>query len=414
MFLYRNRKLKGAVRMFLVLSVSITLLFALGLAERKRHQKNVEAIPVRVNINGIRGKSTVTRLVTGVLLEAGHETIGKTTGTEASMLYWAEGKEEPIQRRPEGPNIREQKDVVKSTAEYGATALVSECMAVTPDYQEVFQNNMLQANISLIVNVLEDHMEVLGPTLDEVADSFTSSIPYNGSLIVNESPYVPYFKEIAEERNTDVFVCDTSRISEDFLRQFEYMVFPENAALALAVADVLDIDEETAKRGMLKAWADPGAMKVLPMGNPEIPSFFVNGFAANDATSTINIWERVKNLSYPTDMPVFIMNCREDRVDRTEQFAKDVLPHMEMDTLVVIGETISPIIDAYNQGYIRADRLINLERTSTDEIIEALKPYMYENRTIYGMGNIHGAAEPLVERFQEFKTEKELGKVENT
>lgn len=399
--------------MFLVLSVSITLLTILGFIERKRHQKNVEDIPVRVNINGIRGKSTVTRLVTGVLLEAGHKTIGKTTGTEASMLYWAEGREDPIHRRPEGPNIREQKDVVKDAAHYGATALVSECMAVTPDYQEVFQNNMLQANISLIVNVLEDHMDVLGPTLDEVADSFTSSIPYNGSLIINESSYVPYFKEIAAERNTEVLVCDTSRVSEEFLRQFEYMVFPENAALALAVADVLGIDEETAKRGMLNAWADPGAMKVLPMGNPEIPSFFVNGFAANDATSTINIWKRVETLSYPTDMPVFIMNCREDRVDRTEQFAKDVLPHMDMDTLVVIGETTSPIIDAYNQGNINANRIINLERASTDQIVNELKPYMYENRTIYGMGNIHGAAEPLVGQFHYYKAEKELGKVEN-
>ncbi len=400
--------------MFLVLSVSIALLTLLGFMEKKRHQKNVEAIPVRVNINGIRGKSTVTRLVTGVLLEAGYTTIGKTTGTEASMLYWAEGREEPIQRRPEGPNIREQKDVVKSSADYGAEALVSECMAVTPDYQEVFQDNMLQANISLIVNVLEDHMDVLGPTLDEVADSFTSSIPYNGSLIVNDSRYVPYFKKIAEERNTDVFVCDTSRISEDFLLQFEYMVFPDNAALALAVADVLGIDEETAKRGMLNAWADPGAMKVLPMGNAEAPSFFVNGFAANDATSTINIWERVKTLSYPTDKPVFMMNCREDRVDRTEQFAKDVLPHMEMDTLVVIGETTSPIVDAYKQGEISANRIIKLERASTEEILEELKPYIYEERTIYGMGNIHGAAEPLVERFHDFKAEQEIGKVETT
>ena len=40
-------------------------------------KRNVEKIPIRVNINGIRGKSTVTRLITSILTEAGYKTVGK-------------------------------------------------------------------------------------------------------------------------------------------------------------------------------------------------------------------------------------------------------------------------------------------------------------------------------------------------
>ncbi|EQB50246.1 hypothetical protein CGLO_10329 [Colletotrichum gloeosporioides Cg-14] len=51
-------------------------MLGIGFIEKKRHQKNIDALPVRVNINGIRGKSTVTRLTTGILMEAGYKTVG--------------------------------------------------------------------------------------------------------------------------------------------------------------------------------------------------------------------------------------------------------------------------------------------------------------------------------------------------
>ncbi|MEC2073428.1 poly-gamma-glutamate synthase PgsB [Alkalihalophilus marmarensis] len=391
---------------FIPISIFVIFILVLGIREKIIHKRNIDSIPVRVNINGIRGKSTVTRLVTGVITETGKRTIGKTTGTSARMIYWNKKEEKPIKRRLEGPNIREQRIVVKEAADLDAEVLVSECMAVNPDYQITFQEEMVQANIGVIVNVLEDHMDVMGPTLDEVAQAFVATIPYNGHLIVTESPYTDYYKEIAEKRNTKVIVADNSRISEAFLKQFEYMVFPENASLALAVAEALGIDEETAFRGMLNAHPDPGAMRIIPMDDhSNQTSYFVNGFAANDAASTINIWKRVELLGYPTKHPVIIMNCREDRVERTEQFARDVLPHIEMDKLVVIGESVSPIVDAFEDGLIPANEIVNFEGASTDEIADYLYDVM-ASTTIYGVGNIHGAAEPLIEKLNQFKVKR--------
>lgn len=142
--------------------IACVIMLGIGFIEKKRHQKNIDALPVRVNINGIRGKSTVTRLTTGILMEAGYKTVGKTTGTDARMIYWDTPEEKPIKRKPQGPNIGEQKEVMRETVERGANAIVSECMAVNPDYQIIFQEELLQANIGVIVNVLEDHMDVMG------------------------------------------------------------------------------------------------------------------------------------------------------------------------------------------------------------------------------------------------------------
>lgn len=382
-----------------LIPIFMGILLFLGIWEKRKHQKNIDSIPLRINVNGIRGKSTVTRLITGVMVEAGYRAIGKTTGTAARMIYWNREEEKPIKRRLEGPNIREQKVVVAESAKLGANCLVSECMAVNPDYQIVFQEEMLQANIGVIVNVLEDHMDVMGPTLREVADAFTATIPYNGHLIVSDGPYVPFFRRVARQRKTQVHVADNSRISEKFLRQFDYMVFPENASLALAVAEAIGIDEETAFRGMLNAHPDPGAMRILQLDISDDAAYFVNGFAANDAASTLNIWERVKMLGYPTDDPIVIMNCRPDRVDRTEQFARDVLPHMQIDTLVLIGQTTQPIVDSFKAGNIDCNELIDLEDQPLPAILAAIKPKL-RNRMVYGIGNIHGAAEPLCELFE--------------
>ncbi|MCM3253591.1 poly-gamma-glutamate synthase PgsB [Priestia aryabhattai] len=394
----------------MVLSVILICLFlvlAYGAWEQIKHQKNIDSIPVRININGIRGKSTVTRLITGIVTEAGYKTVGKTTGTSARMIYWFTEEEKPIVRRPEGPNIGEQRRVVKEAARLEAEALVSECMAVNPDYQITFQEKMIQANIGVIVNVLEDHMDVMGPTLDEVAEAFLATIPYKGHLITIDGPYLEYFKTVAAKRRTKVIVADNSRITDEFLKKFDYMVFPDNASLALAVAEALDIPEEVAFRGMLNAHPDPGAMRITQFGDPKAPAFLVNGFAANDAASTLRIWERVGEIGYSVDSPIVIMNCRPDRVDRTEQFARDVLPYIKTDILVLIGETTSPIMDAYNEGKIPAKEIWDLEGHSTEEIFNKLRPELH-NRMIYGVGNIHGAAEPLIEVMKEYEHIEEV------
>ena len=361
-------------------------------------KRNVEKIPIRVNINGIRGKSTVTRLITSILTEAGYKTVGKTTGTAARMIYWFQDDEDIIVRQPQGANIGEQLKVLQKAADLNAEALVCECMAVNPDYQKVFQFRMLEANIVVIVNVLEDHLDVMGPTLDQIAQAFGATIPYNGFLITIDCAYTNYFKQIAKERNTKVIIADNSKITDEYLAKFDYMIFPDNASLALAVGEALGIDEETCFKGMLNAHPDPGAMRITRIGDENLNCTFVNGFAANDPQSTVNIWERVKELEYNTEDPIVIMNCREDRVDRTEIFVSDVFPKIQTHTLVAIGEVSEPITTAFNNGqFPNVKNYINLEYAEPDKIMETLNPLL-KDRMVFGVGNIHGQGEVFIEK----------------
>lgn len=361
-------------------------------------KRNVEKIPIRVNINGIRGKSTVTRLITSILTEAGYKTVGKTTGTAARMIYWFQDDEDIIVRQPQGANIGEQLKVLQKAADLNAEALVCECMAVNPDYQKVFQFRMLEANIVVVVNVLEDHLDVMGPTLDQIAQAFGATIPYNGFLITIDCAYTDYFKQIAKERNTKVIIADNSKITDEYLAKFDYMIFPDNASLALAVGEALGIDEETCFKGMLNAHPDPGAMRITRIGDEDLNCTFVNGFAANDPQSTVNIWERVKELEYNTEDPIVIMNCREDRVDRTEIFVSDVFPKIQTHTLVAIGEVSEPITTAFNNGqFPNVKNYINLEYAEPDKIMETLNPLL-KDRMVFGVGNIHGQGEAFIEK----------------
>ena len=383
--------------------------FALGIAEKKMVQKNIDKIPLRIVVNGIRGKSTVTRLITGILREAGYRVVGKTTGSAARMIYWDSDEEEVIYRRPEGPNITEQKGVVKKAAKKRAEALVSECMAVNPDYQKALQEEFVQANMVVIVNVLEDHMDVMGPTLDQIAEGFTNTIPYNGHLIISKNEYVNYFKRVARIRKTKVYVADDDLISEAFLKKFKYMVFPQNASLALAVADALGIDRQTSFRGMLNAHPDPGAAEVW-----SIPSFgrnvyFINGFAVNDAASTLSMLERLHALGYNTDNATVVMNCRPDRVDRSQQFADDVLPYMNVKRIIAMGQITNPIVKAYEEGKYSAEEFIDMENASIPSIMAQLKRQEPDS-IIFSVGNIHGDGEPLLEALEEVSEHAELYK----
>src|SRR5699024_6575819 len=315
------------------------------------------------------------------------------------MMLWNQSEEEPIIRRAEGPNINEQKMVVKKASKMGAEALVSECMAVNPDYQEVFQKKLLQANIGVIVNVLEDHMDVMGPTLHEIADAFTATIPYNGYLIVSESPYVDFFQNEAKKRNTKMIVAENHKVEEAYLRKFDYMLFPENVALALAVAKVVGIEKEVALRGMLEANPDPGAMRIKEVQKEEKTAQFVNGFAANDPVSTINIWKNVVQQGYPAERLIVLMNCRDDRVDRTIQFSEDVLHYLPIATLVLIGTRTEPVKEAVRAGRIQVNQVIDMQGEKTEAIYEQLLE-LADNNIIYGIGNVHGAADPLIDKFQ--------------
>ena len=377
------------------IAIVIVVVLALGILEKLIHDRHLKKLPIRININGTRGKSTVTRLITSVLAEAGYKVVGKTTGTSARVIYWFKEEERPLIRGPLGPNIIEQRGVVSEAAALGAEAFVTECMAVTPDYQITFQEQLAQATIGVIVNVREDHLDLCGPTLDNIAESFLATIPYNGHLIISDGDYNTYFTNKALERNTKTIIAYESKVpARNYLNKFTYIIFPENVALAMAVAEALNIDEKTALAGILKARPDPGALQILSIGDDR-PAYFVNAFAANDPSSTLMIWKHISTIGYPVKDPIVVLNCRADRVDRTLQYAESVFPNMDIGILVVLGQITKPITEAMEKGKFKPRKYLNFEGVSTESAFEQIKDQL-SNRVIFCIGNIHGSGEEFI------------------
>ena len=66
--------------------ILILFLILMGSLEIYFHRKALENIPVRIHVNGTRGKSSVTRLIAAGLRESGFNTYAKTTGTTPRII----------------------------------------------------------------------------------------------------------------------------------------------------------------------------------------------------------------------------------------------------------------------------------------------------------------------------------------
>ena len=70
---------------YILLAIVIIAVIA-GIVEYIRHQERVFSIPIRIHINGTRGKSSVTRLIGAGLRAGGISNITKVTGTFPRLI----------------------------------------------------------------------------------------------------------------------------------------------------------------------------------------------------------------------------------------------------------------------------------------------------------------------------------------
>lgn len=167
----------------LVCASALYFIYLLGEARTvKAARRKIEHV---VHVNGTRGKSTVSRLIEAGLRAEGLRVFCKTTGTDP-MTIDVNGCEEPIRRRGKA-NIKEQIAILRRAAAQDAQVLVVECMAITPEFQQASQHDILRADIGVITNVRRDHTDVMGDTLPQIADALCHTVPRGGVLLTAET-----------------------------------------------------------------------------------------------------------------------------------------------------------------------------------------------------------------------------------
>jgi poly-gamma-glutamate synthase PgsB/CapB len=365
-----------------------------GIWSYQRHLRNVKKIPIRIEVNGTRGKSSVTRLIAGGLRASGKKVIAKTTGTKPrfSISYT---EEFPIKRLGK-PNIAEEERIFREAVKYNPEIIVIECMALVPEYQWVHTHRLLKSTHSVITNARADHLDVMGPTVADVARALSNTIAPRAKFFTAEKTYLSIFKDRAQKLGCEIIVADPQTVSDEDMKGFKYVEHKENVALALAVCESLGVDKKTALSGMYQQNPDPGVMRIYTINEAGKEIKVINTLAANDPDSIDLLWQKVKNLA---PEKIVLVNCRDDRVDRSIQLAELTAKKFEADFFVATGLlTVAYTKKAINAG-IPKNKIIDLGERSPAEIYERVLSLVKKDALVFATGNTVGFGETLIQYF---------------
>ena len=385
----------------LSLLIILLILIILGLLESLLHRAALGEIPIRIHVNGTRGKSSVTRLIAAGLRGGGIKTFAKTTGSSPRFID-DKGDDHVIQRfRP--ASIGEQIRMLMRFSKEKPGAVVMECMAVQPDYQWVSEHKIVRANYGVITNIRADHLEEMGYSLNHISNSLSNTIPMDKKVFTSEVNHVRPLKDKAKANNSDLTISTGDNLDKDYLTGFPFIEHPDNIALALSVCEDIGVDKNTAIKGMRNMIPDPGALTITQLHISGSKITFVNAFAANDPQSTLKTWKIICDYYSGDSQKIAIfLNTRTDRQIRTQQLLDIIFSKMAPDYLIVRGDNLEKNIlsRCERMGEIKFSLFNNEE--STEKIISKFSDL--ENYLIVGIGNIVGWGENFARELKGYKS----------
>jgi len=375
-----------------------------GYREWRHHTDRLESIPIRIHVDGSRGKTGTCRLIGAALRANGLRVVVKTTG-KMPVLIDASGNEKVIERPPTPTaNLREQKDIVRLATEQHAQAIVVECMAVDPELRRASENTLIRATLAVITNVRRDHLEVIGPDIGTGARNLSDVIPPNGTVVTAEHRLLPALQDEAEKRHAKVVTVDPETISDALLESFPYITFKENIALALGVCDLLGLDRGRALDGMLHSTPDYGTVRLFERTSPAGPYTLVCALGVNDVDSLLELQrELIRRKKLNGGPLVGLFNSRDDRATRSLEFARMMSRELEFRSVIVTGRHTKAFVRAaVRNGYPR-DRISEMEDATPREILEAVDARAPPDGAAFACGNMvtsvgYGLVEELLGR----------------
>ncbi|MGK7873664.1 MAG: poly-gamma-glutamate synthase PgsB [Xenococcaceae cyanobacterium] len=390
--------------LFLLSISSLYIYISWLMLSYRNFEKQRDKIPCRVHVNGIRGKSTVTRYTAAVFREAGYHTFGKTTGSAARVIR-PDGEDFDFERQGYA-NVNEQIKILKNLCRQKVEVAVMECMAVNPVYAKWLEEKVMRSHIGIITNVRYDHPDYMGETLEEIAESLSQTIPENGILITTE--YNPELLKIiwknAQEKNTKLIVADKNKVPPEDLENFSHFAHEENIAIGYEIAKLLNLPKERALKAMQAAPADPGAFTIEYIKFQECTIAWGNLFAINDRESFIEVCLKLfKQL--PNYTKVVLLNNRYDRPTRVELFA-DLAQDLEFERVVTLGDYENEVKKEFadsREKLIQLGNSTKFKNASGKEILEQIVTQTKAKKILLiGAVNIHTQqAEQLLHFFTE-------------
>ncbi len=364
------------------------------------HQKKLRSIPIRIHINGTRGKSSVSRLIGAGLRAGGYKTVTKVTGTFPRLIM-SDGTETAIHRKAKA-NILEQLSIINFSARQNVDVLILECMALKPQYQRICEQQMVKATHGVLTNIRLDHLDVMGPTLDDVAVALCGTVPRKAKLFTSEDRCIDFVKKVAAQQNTEVFQALGNTINDHEVQGFSYIEHKANIELALKVCLSLGVNRADALAEMQKTMPDEGALKKSLIRAEKKEISFYNGFAANDPESTLMIWKAITRSLTNDEQRTILLNTRKDRQDRARQLVEMIASKMDYDRVALIGESTDLVEDMALKNQVPKNKILKIGRPDSAEQFKQLLKASAVRSTILGVGNMGAGGAELAHYFENF------------
>ncbi|MEM6962407.1 MAG: poly-gamma-glutamate synthase PgsB [Myxococcota bacterium] len=382
-----------------ILTALVCIVVLWLLVEVVRHRRALAQVPVRVHVNGTRGKSSVARLIAAGLRAGKQRVLAKTTGTLARVIL--PNERELSIFRPLGANVREQIRIVRFSAEQKVDVLVVECMALQPMLQWLSEQMFVRATHGVITNARPDHLDVMGPGGLDVAKALAGMMPRGAKCFTAEQEHLAVFEHAAKDRGTRLEAVGEEEVhllTAEMMAGFSHYEHRDNVALALRVCEDLGVDRQRALEGMQSMRPDPGALTFHPVDFFGREILFVNAFAANDPVSSKQIWELCLK-RYPTHRRVCLFNCRADRIDRSRQLGEALQEWTCPDRVVAVGSGTVFLARSIPASF-DMNRFTAVESGDPRDVFEQLIEECGERTLIVGLGNIGGLGLSLVRLFR--------------
>ncbi len=364
---------------FVLVIISIILL----LLEYLSIRYCVNKIPLRILVNGTRGKSSVTTYIAAGLRTADKKTIAKITGIIPKIIY-TDGSSKIIKRI--GPaRVHEQFKVIRKASKLSLDCLVLECMSITPELQKL-ESRIFKPNIYVITNIRDDHREQMG-SMNEQVKAICNAIPLNSNVVTGEKKYLSQIEISAKLKNSLVVYA-----ADDF--EFKNIdvptnLFKSNILIALAAcksAIVGKVESEKAVLEMIKNSEE--ALFEFSCADKKIK--FLNGFAVNDVPSAqefVDYWEnKINGFNHLN----FIFNSRSDRPLRSITFAKWFGTIKNLDRIIITGNYIPRTRLELIRNGIESKKIVIWKRSKIENAMVSLKQIADSASIFIGLGNIAG------------------------
>jgi gamma-polyglutamate synthase len=341
------------------LALVTILLFAIFVLNHVYRTKQLRrarrAIPLVVGGWGSRGKSGTERLKAALFNSLGVGVVSKSTGCEANLVIARPFGPlvELLLFRPAGKaTIWEQHQVALTAARLRTQVFLWECMALNPEYVDILQAGWMRDDISTITNAYPDHEDIQGPSGVDVARVIARFIPRQSRVLTTEREMLPYLREEAVVKRSLLSTVDSlesALIPAEVIRRFPYQEHPKNIALVVQLASLFQMQPWIALKEMSeRVIPDLGVLQTFgPLSYKDRSIEFINGMSANERAGCLSNWNSTgfaqiieKNL--PEHCLVTIVNNRDDRISRSQMFARILVQDLRAEFHFLVGTNLGP------------------------------------------------------------------------